>query len=588
MGTTSRRTLGLLRAYLPLTVAGFVLALAHMGLGLAVPWFIRLIIDEAILKNSGRALALYGSALLLIALVRFALAFGRRLASGKMSLAIEYDLRNRLWAHLLEQPAHFYDRWPTGQLMSRAMSDVQNVRMFLGYGLVFFATNIVTMIAVAIVLFVVNWRLALASLAFLPVLLLVTVRFGRRLNPILKDVQQRLADVTAAAEESIIGSSIVRIFAREEDDFVKFAGHSRAVFHASVDAARARAIYIPLTAFLPSVAVAVLLAFGGSEVIAGRLTLGSLVAFYGYLMLLVYPAQVIGWLTGLAQRAIASATRVFEILDTPLEMANPTQPHVLRPGPDGAAVTLVGVTLTYDRRPALRDINLTVPAASTVAIVGRTGSGKSTLTALLPRFYDPDAGRVLIDGRDLRDLDLTSLRRHVGLVAQDPFLFSASVGDNLRLGRPDAPLDEVIAAAKVAAAHEFISELPEGYETIIGERGLTLSGGQRQRLALARALLVDPAVLILDDATSSVDVETEARIWRSLRSVTRRRTTVVIAHRAATIALADVVVLLEGGRIVAQGTHSDLLGSNALYSHLFAPGGATRYAGESDREPGRP
>ena len=386
---------------------GFALAFAQMGLGLLVPRIIQLTINNALIGGETGLLVTYGLALLGIAVVRFVVAVGRRLATGKSSLGIEYDLRNRMWAHLLKQSFSYFDRWPTGQLMSRAMSDVQNVRMFLGYGLVFFATNIVMMVAVAIILLLLDWRWGCMSLAFLPLLLLVTVRFSRRLQPILKDVQQKIADVTAAAEENVVGSRIVRIFAREDDELEKFSDRSYKVFEASVAAARTRAMYIPLIAFIPNLAVAFLLYYGGRQVIDGELTLGSLVAFYSYLMMLVYPAQVIGWLTGLAQRAIASGERVYEVLDAPLEMEERPDARPLR-GPDGGppvgAVTFDDVWFSYVDRPVLEAVSLDVPAGRTVAFVGHTGCGKTTLTNLIPRFYDVSAGRVLVDGQDVRDL----------------------------------------------------------------------------------------------------------------------------------------------------------------------------------------
>ena len=566
------RILKLLGDYKWLTFVGFTLAFAQMGLGLLVPRIIQLTINNALIGGETGLLVTYGLALLGIAIVRFIVAVGRRLATGKASLGIEYDLRNRMWSHLLKQSFSYFDRWPTGQLMSRAMSDVQNVRTFLGYGLVFFATNIVMMVVVAIILLLLDWRMGLMSLAFLPFLLLVTVRFSRRLQPILKDVQQRIADVTAAAEENVVGSRIVRIFAREDDELEKFSDRSYKVFEASVAAARVRAKYIPLIAFIPNLAVAFLLYYGGRQVIDGSLSLGSLVAFYSYLMMLVYPAQVIGWLTGLAQRAIASGERVYEVLDAPLEMEERPDARPLR-GPDGGppvgAVTFDDVWFSYVDRPVLEAVRLDVPAGRTLALVGHTGCGKTTLTNLIPRFYDTSAGRVLVDGQDVRDLRAADLRSHIGIVTQDPFLFSASIAENIRFGRPEATDEEVRAAARAAQADDFVAALPEGYDTVVGERGFTLSGGQRQRIAIARALVMDPRILILDDATSSVDVETEFKIRAALTAVMRGRTTFIIAHRPSTISLADEVVVLDHGHIEEHGTHAELMAAGGLYAQMF-------------------
>ena len=587
------RIVRLLRGYGWLVFAGFAAALVQMALSLAIPRITQQIIDKALVGGDPRRLYVYGLSLAGIGAARFGVAVARRQVTGKGSLDIEYDLRNRLWRHLVSQPYAYFDGWPTGQLMSRAMSDVQNVRMFLGYGLVFFTANLFTMVAVTVLLFVISPGLALVSLVFLPFLVVVTTRFSRRLHPVLRDVQQKIADVTAAAEENVVGSRIVKIFAREDEELEKFSARSMAVFEASVAAARLRALYIPLITFLPNAAVALLLWYGAREVIGGSLTIGALVAFYSYLMMLIFPAQTIGWLTGLAQRALASAERVYELLDSPLQMIEKPdavvwdcplmvgrrgQPATTATcegeGPPGAAaacgdVRFEDVAFAYADRTVLDGVSLDVPAGSAVALVGHTGCGKTTLTNLVPRFYDVSGGRVLVDGIDVRDYSLESLRAGIGVVNQDPFLFSASIAENIRLGRPDASGEDVRQAARRAQADRFITSLPEGYDTIIGERGLTLSGGQRQRIAIARALVLDPRILILDDAMSSVDVETELKIRAALQDVMKSRTTFIIAHRPSTIALAERVVVLDKGRVVESGAHADLLAGDTLYARMF-------------------
>ena len=604
----SLRVLKLFHGYGRLVFWGFATALAQIGLSVAVPRIMQLIIDRALVGGQHRLLYIYGLVLLGLGVVRLGVAVVRRLVTGKVSLGIEYDLRNRLWAHLVKQPFSYYDGWPTGQLMSRAMSDVQNVRMFLGYGLIFFTANVFTMIAVVVLLLMLSPGLALISLAFLPFLVVVTIRFSRRLHPVLRDVQQKIADVTAAAEENVVGSRIVKIFAQEEEELEKFSARSMAVFEASVAAARLRAFYIPMITFLPNAAVAVLLWYGARLVIDGSLTIGALVAFYSYLMMLIFPAQTIGWLTGLAQRAVASAERVYELLDTPVGMTDKPDavawacPLMMAergrggrgaaagqdgaPGQDGedwdgrlqpacGEVGFEHVTFAYDQRTVLDDVTLNVPAGQAVALVGHTGCGKTTLANLVPRFYDAGGGRVLVDGVDVRDYTMASLRAGVGVVDQDPFLFSATIADNIRLGNPAASDDAVREAATRAQAHTFVSALPQGYDTVIGERGLTLSGGQRQRIAIARALVMDPRILILDDAMSSVDVETENRIRAALAEVMRGRTTFIIAHRPSTIALAEEVVVLDHGRIAERGRHAELLAAGGHYARMFGHAEAT-------------
>jgi ATP-binding cassette subfamily B protein len=421
------------------------------------------------------------------------------------------------------------------------------------------------------VLFFYSWELALVALAITPAIAYVAYRYSKVSQPVLREVQQKLADVATVAEESIVGVHVVKSFAQEDRREAQFSRAADAVFEQTIAANRQRAFYVPLLTFLPLVAQAAVLLVAGRMVVSGSLSVGGFVAFNLLLAMLVMPLRMLGMWIGQAVRAIASGERIFEILDEPEEIADVPDPRPLPAGP--GAIRFEGVDFAYEPgRLVLHAVELDVEPGRTVALIGRTGSGKTTLASLVPRFYDATAGRVLVDGIDVRELERRSLRREIGVIAQDPFLFSASVRDNIAFGVPNAPHEAVEAAARAAQAHEFIEELPDGYDTVIGERGLTLSGGQRQRLAIARALLVDPRILILDDATASVDATTEAKIRAGLREVMRGRTTIIIAHRLSTIALADEIVVLDHGRVVARGTQAELLEASSLFREIHEHG----------------
>jgi ATP-binding cassette subfamily B protein len=455
--------------------------------------------------------------------------------------------------------------------MSRATVDLQGVRFFLGYGLIFFFQNVLTVVSVTVVLFFYEWKLAFVALAITPLLAALSYRYSKVAHPTLRDVQQKLADVATVAEENIVGVHVVKAFAQEPAEEAKFERRSEAVFQRTVDANRQRALYVPLISFIPLVAQAAVLLVGARMVHQGTLSTGDFVAFNLYLGLLVGPLRSLGMWIGQAQRATASGERIFQVVDEAIEVAESGNAIELPPGP--GRITFEHVTFGYDReRPVLDRIDLEVEPGRTIALIGHTGSGKTTLTALVPRFYDASAGRVLIDGVDVRDVTLTSLRRAIGVVSQDPFLFSDTVRENIAFGAPGLDAEQVEAVARLAQAHEFIERLPDGYETVIGERGITLSGGQRQRLAIARALAVDPRILILDDATASVDASTEARIRLGLRQAMEGRTTLIIAHRLSTIALADELVVLDSGRIAARGKHDELLETSAVYREIYEHG----------------
>jgi ATP-binding cassette subfamily B protein len=450
--------------------------------------------------------------------------------------------------------------------MSRATVDLQGVRFFLGYGLIFFFQHVFTIVGVGIVVFLISWKLALIAVAIAPALVAVAYRYSHVSHPLLRDVQQKMADVATVAEENIVGVHVVKSFAQERTEQQKFESRSQSVFDLSVRANRQRAFYIPVLSFLPLLAQAAVLLVGGRMVAHHALSVASFVRFNLYLAMLIMPLRALGMWIGQAQRATASGERIFQVIDEPEEIADAPDAGELPPGP--GRVSFDGVTFGYDpERPVLHDVDLELAPGKVVALVGHTGAGKTTLAALVPRFYDVQRGRVAIDGSDVRELTLRSLRREIGVIAQDPFLFSATVRENIAFGRPEATAEDVERAARLAQAHEFIEQLPEGYDTVIGERGITLSGGQRQRVAIARALVVDPRILILDDATASVDATTEAKIREGLREAMRGRTTIIIAHRLSTIALADEVVVLEDGRVVLHGSHEEARAS-AVYREI--------------------
>ena len=568
---TFARLLGFLRPYkLSLTVS-ILLAVLSQGAAIALIWLTGEVIDKALATHDHQMLWILVGAVLAVGFARAGLMAGRRLLSGRQALAVEMDMRHGLYSHLVRLSFGFYDRHQTGQLMSRATVDLQGVRFFLGYGLIFFFQNAITVISVTVVLLIFNWKLALISLAITPVLVAVAYRYSHVTHPTLREVQQKLADVATVAEENIVGVHVVKSFAQEPQESAKFHTRSEAVFQQTVKANRQRALYVPFISWLPLLAQGAVLLVGARMVTSGELTVGGFVAFNLYLGMLVMPLRSLGMWIGQAQRATASGERIFQVMDEPEEIADRPGAVELPPGEGDLRFEDVRFEYLADR-PVLDGVTLDVPAGRTIALIGQTGSGKTTLTSLVPRFYDTTSGRVLVDGVDVRDVTLTSLRRAIGVISQDPFLFSATVRENITFGAPDLDDAEVERIAGLAQAAEFVEELPEGYDTIIGERGITLSGGQRQRLAIARALAVDPRILILDDATASVDATTEARIRVGLREAMRDRTTLIIAHRLSTIALADEIVVLDEGRIAARGSHDELLETSPVYRDIYEHG----------------
>ncbi len=604
------RLLGFLRPYKRGLTASWALASLAMVMTVLLPYLTGLAV-EAIRRGAGHAQHHQLTArahdrhtLLVLALViggavlvRWVLTYMRRMIAGQISLGIEYDLRTRIYAHLQRLELSFFDRQQTGQLMSRATVDLQAVRFFLGYGLVFILQSALTLLLAGIAMIAINPGLGLIAMAPVPFVVLISQRYGRSARPAIQEVQQRIAELTADAEENISGVRVVKSFAREPRQLERFRHSVSRVFDQSMVATRLEAKFNPAIGFLPQLGLAAVLLLGGRSVIHAHLTLGQFTQFYLYLNMLIGPMRSLGVTLGLAQRATASGARIFQVLDREPRITEPDNAPELPSG--NGHVEFRGVTLRYDEvddfgavysgrrvpgdsmeapglsRPAravIDDVDLDVPAGSTVALVGATGSGKTSLVSLISRLYEASSGTVLLDGADVRTVSLSSLRQAVAVVSDDPFLFSASVAENIAYGRPSASQAEVEAAARRAQAYDFVMRLPEGFATRVGERGLSLSGGQRQRLAIARALLADPRVLILDDATSSVDASTEQSIKLALDAAMAGRTTFVIAHRLSTISLADEIVVLDHGRIVAHGDHDELLEASELYREIVEKG----------------
>jgi ATP-binding cassette subfamily B protein len=601
---TYRRLMGFLRPYRRQLWGSLAFAWAAMGMTVLIPWLIGRAVN-AIQDGDKPELLPLALAIVAAGILRLGLTVVRRLVAGRVSLAVEFDLRQLFYAHLQRLELGFFDGQQTGQLMSRATVDLQAIRFFLGYGLIFITQNLLTITLVTIVMVAINPVLALIALIPAPLIVFTASRYNRVSRPAQQEVQQRIAELTAEAEENISGIRIVKAFAREEYQLHRFQRAVGRVFDQSIYSTKLQAFFSPLIGLLPQMGIALVLLVGGREVINGTLSLGDFTAFYTYLVILAGPMRMLGVAMGMAQRAIASGNRLFEILDREPEIESPPGAPPLPAG--GGSVQMEGVTLRYDAPPnpdarvdharegstlssapagpsdvdhtgsgsksdALSDIDFEVAAGSTVALVGPSGSGKTSLVALIARLYDPSEGSVLVDGVDVRSVEVESLRREIAFVGDESFLFSASVADNIAYPRSGAPREEIEAAARRAQAAEFIEDLPGGYDTVVGERGLTLSGGQRQRVAIARALLADPRILILDDATSSVDATTEAAIKSGLRKVMEGRTTFIIAHRLSTVSLADEVIVMDGGRVVDRGTHAELLEGCSFYREIAEHG----------------
>ncbi|GAA1639382.1 ABC transporter ATP-binding protein [Actinoplanes couchii] len=561
-----RRAWPIVRAHRILLISSLTLSFIGLVVQVQIPDLVRIALDRALVDRTD-GLTGYVWLIAGLAVAQGVINFLARLYLLRTAYEMEYDLRNVIFTHLMRMSYAFYDRVQSGELISRATSDIRAVQMYLAFGPSILVQCTIAAIAFALMLSI-NAPLAVVAMLTMPVIAVLGVRMRRASFPVSWLIQARLAGVATVVDENIQGVRIVKAFAGEQRQVDLLAASADRVRWAYTEDAGVRSRWLPVMDNLPRLGLAMVLLVGGLMVLDGDATVGTIVAFNSYVLMLQPPFRMLGMIIMMGQRAAASAQRIYDILDTPADIVDPADPAT--PAPRGD-VRFEDVRFAYpDGTVALQGLDLHVAPGETIALVGATGSGKSTVARLAARFYDTAGGRVLIDGVDVRDYPLTTLRDRVGIVPDEPFLFSMSLHDNIAFGHPTASRDQVVAAARAAGARGFIQELPAGYDTVVGERGYTLSGGQRQRVAIARALLVNPPVLILDDATSAIDVRVEHEIHEALRDLMRDRTTVVVAHRLATIGLADRVVLIENGRAVASGTHTDLLATEPRYARVLA------------------
>jgi ABC-type multidrug transport system fused ATPase/permease subunit len=567
---TARRLVRVWLVEWRLVLIGLVCAFITTGFALAIPLLIRHAIDNAIAPVHGHRSRLwpYVVAVLVLAAGRFGSNFTRRYATARVGIRTEARLREYLYRAYLRFPRAFYDQHATGQVVSRATNDLYPIRYFIGWGMVQGAQSLMMIVGVAVVLLLVNPRLTLYAGLAMPAIGLLTWLFARKVHPISREVQQLKADVTEASDEAVVGIEMVQAFGREDDVRARFQDKARAVRDGVIRQARIEATYLPGLYFLPAVSIAAVLYFGGRDVVHGVLTIGEFFLFYQLLLQLVWPLEALGWIINLGQRATASASRSFAWLEHISEIPEPARPQPLPDGP--LAIRFEDVHFSYGSgSEVLRGVDLDVEPGEIVAVCGPTGVGKTTLLNLLPRFYDPTRGRVLIGGIDARDVEIAEVRDSVAIVTQRPILFSIPLRDNLTAGNDDVEWSVVEAACAAAGVTEFLDELPDGYDTLIGERGVNLSGGQRQRVALARALIAGARIIVLDDPLSAVDTQTERLLVRNLRPAVAGRTVLIAAQRLSTVQVADRAVVLDDGRIVEDGAPGELLARDAEFHHLF-------------------
>jgi ATP-binding cassette subfamily B multidrug efflux pump len=563
------RILSYLHPYWRRTLLAYLVLLLGIAMQLTIPRLVEYVIDGGIVGNDLSIITIGAIGIVAVGLLQGVFTYLRSYFFQLLAERVSFDVRNELYRHMQRLSFSFFDRAHTGQLMSRATEDVHSIRRFLMFSLRFLVQAAVMLVAISVILIVTDWRLALLSLSVMPPLAWAAIHFGRTIRPLFLDVQQQFGVMTSALQENLSGARVVRAFAREQDEAARFDRELEALYDRNMATVAKSSFYFPLMMLLSSLGIAFILWYGGRQVVAGQLTLGQLTAFYFYLALLAQTIRMLGWVVSSLARALASGQRVFQVLDETPAIEDAAGALTL----DRVAgrVEFRDVSFRYPgtTENALSNISFRAEPGRTIALLGGPGSGKSTITALISRFYDVSAGAVLIDGVDVRDISLASLRRHIGTVPQDTFLFSVSIRENIVYGRPDATDEQIVAAAVAARAHDFITALSEGYDTVVGERGISLSGGQKQRVAIARALLMDPEILILDDATSNVDTNTEFEIQQALSELMEGRTTFVIAQRLLSLKRADEILVLDRGRIIERGSHQELMALGGRYRRIY-------------------
>lgn len=562
------RSLILLKKYRGMAVGAYVLALAVNGLTVFIPQTIRWIIDAGIIQRNMSLLLLSLFGLMALTVVKGLVDYVLGRWTEVVSQGVAYDIRNTIYGKLSSLSFAYHDRAQTGQLLARSISDVERIRFLTGRGVLRLFQSTTLMLLTLAALLLMNVQLALLSMLLMPLLGYIAFRFGRIFRPLSLDIQQQLAEMTTVLEQNLRGARIVKAFAQEEAEIRRFEEKNRSWFALAQKQVRVQTRHIPLIDFTASLSTVVIIWLGGRLVIENTLTIGELVAFTTYLGQLISPVRRLGVIIPAVAMASAAGERIYTILDAQSEVSD--SPNARPLPPIEGRVRFENVSFAYfNQRPVLNKLNFEAHAGEVVALLGATGSGKSTMINLIPRFYDVTGGRIRVDGCDVRDISLNSLRDQIGIVLQETILFAASIRENIAFGTDDASEDEVIEAAKAAQAHDFIMDMPGGYEAQVGERGATLSGGQKQRIAIARALLKNPRILLLDDATSSVDAETERLIQLALERLMEGRTSFIIAQRLSTVRMADKVLVLQGGRVAASGTHEELLRKSGLYAEIY-------------------